>query len=53
MHTQSLSEATCWHSNHPHAPNPVRTATPDAPNAPLPSGLSQAELRRLVLDLIG
>jgi hypothetical protein len=52
MHTQSLSEATCWHSNHPHSPNPVRAA-PDAPNTPMPSGLSQAELRQLVLDLIG
>lgn len=28
-------------------------AAHDAPAAPMPTGLSQAELRRIVLDLIG
>ncbi len=52
MHTFSLLDATRWH--------PSQSSTSDLPNAahdkagaPKPTGLSQAELRRIVLDLIG
>lgn len=52
MHTQSPELAPCGRPTHPTSSHPLRD-THDATSAPEPTGLSQAELRRIVLDLIG
>ena len=52
MHTQSSELAPCGRPTHPTSSHPLRD-THDAASAPEPTGLSQAELRRIVLDLIG
>jgi hypothetical protein len=52
MHTLSHTNATRWHPTPPTFSNPLRTAH-DAPSAAKPAGLSQDELRRIILDLIG
>jgi hypothetical protein len=52
MHNLSLLHATPWHAQHLSSSNALHPAH-DAPKAPQPIGLSQAELRRIILDLIG
>lgn len=52
MHTLTSLNAAPRHPKHPSGSNPQHPAQ-DASTAPQPTGLTKAEIRRIILDLIG
>ena len=52
MHTLTSLNAAPGNPKHPSGSNPQHPAQ-DASTAPQPTGLTKAEIRRIILDLIG
>lgn len=52
MHTLTTLNATPWHPKHPSGSN-LQHPAHDVATAPQPTGLTKAEIRRIILDLIG